>query len=203
MMLLEKLNIDFKKPFILTLGSQANVGKSTAMAIMASELVNKGYSVCYVTEGETHVLNKKLKNLIYVKNGNVRILTSVNGEVGIQRVFDLGNFDFILCDSYLKDDKKFYDEICEVTRTQKISFIVTSQLKSDFVGLELLMSTPSAARNMSTYIVNLSRRKNSWFDKIKSFFGFTIKNCTFEMVKYRYGKNIKFDYFIDFKRINK
>jgi len=203
-MLLEKLNVDFDKSFVLTLGSQACVGKSTAMAIMASELINNGYSVAFITEERTHVLLRRLRNLIYTNNGKLRILTAVNGEVNIQNVLNLGNFDFIFCDTYLKDHLKFYHKINEVTRTHKISFVVSTYLNKDVATLmSPLYSTPSAARNISTYVVNLSKRKNSWFDKIKSFFGFTIKNCTFEMVKNRYGKNIKFDYFINFNYINR
>jgi len=202
-MIIEKLNLNLIDPFTLTLGGNSAVGKSTAMAIMASELINNGYSIAYITEESTRIIFKRLKNLVYVKNGKARIFKAIDGEVDIQETINLGNFDFVFCDVHLKDKKKVFDKINEVRLKQKISFFVSTQIKHKVNTSNYLESIPSVQMRMSNYVVTLSKREPNFFDKIKKFFGFPIKNRTFALIKNRIGDRVTFNHLINFEQINK
>jgi ribosomal protein S13 len=200
-MVLEKLNIDLKNPFILDLASQCGVGKSTALTIMASELINKGYSIAFISEEPTNVIAKRLHNLVYIKNGKCRIFKLINGELDIQKIINVGNFDFVLCDGILNNEAKFFETIRTISFKQKVSFLFTIQSKK-VIG-NVFEGLPTKPIHIADYIVGLTKREPTWFDKIKKYFGFTIKNSIFVLIKNRMGSETKFDYHINFEYINK
>ena len=200
-MLLDKLNIDLKNPFILGLSSQSNVGKSTALVIMASELINKGFSIAFISEERTNTVARRLNNLVYLKNGKCRIFKLIDGELDVQKIINMGNFDFVFCDGIINNEAKFFENIRTISFKQKVSFLFTIQSKKNFDNI--FEGIPTKPLNIADYIVGLTKREPTWFDNIKKIFGFIIKNRTFELVKNRTGGKTKFDYFISFKYINK
>jgi hypothetical protein len=200
-MLLNKLNINLNEAFILGLSCQSNVGKSTALTIIASELINKGYSIAFISEEPSTRVVKRLKNLVYVDNGKCRVFKLINGEFDVQKIINVGNFDFVLCDGPINIQGKTLETIKSISSKQKVSFLFTIQAKlvlGNFFG-----TIPTRFVQLADYIVILTNRKPNWFDKIKKLFGFTIKNRTFALIKNRLGSEKKIDYFIDFNYINK
>ena len=200
-MVLEKLNIDLKNPFILGLASNSVVGKSTALTIIASELINKGYSIAFISEESTKTIIRRLNNLVYNKNGKCRIFKLIDGELDIQKIINIGNFDFVICDGILNNEAKFFETIKTISFKQKVSFLFTIQTKK-IIG-QVFERIPTKFSHIADYIVALTNREPTWFDKIKKYFGFTIKNSIFVLIKNRMGSETKFDYHINFEYINK
>jgi len=200
-MLIDKLNINLNEAFILGLSSQSNIGKSTALTIIASELINKGYSIAFISEEPSTRVVKRLKNLVYVDNRKCRIFKLINGEFDVQKIINLGNFDFVLCDGPINIQGKILETIKSISSKQKVSFLFTIQAKQ--VLGNVFGTIPTRFLQLADYIVILTNRKPDWFDKVKKVFGFTIKNRTFALIKNRIGSEKKIEYFIDFKYINK
>lgn len=198
-MILEKLKINLETPFILGVMGLSAVGKSTLLTIIASELINKGYSIAFITEESSRVVFRRLKNLVYVSTPKCKVFRSVDGEINIQNVVNLGNFDFVLCDCLINDEVNFLDKVRNLSNKQKISFLFTFQSKK-FISNELMTTKNSLSVD---YVINLIKRRITWFDKLKAFFGFKIKNRTLKMVKNRSGLVSELNYFVDFNILNR
>ena len=201
MTLLNKLNPPLDKPFILTLGSLSNVGKTTILTILATEIAQLGNSILFITEDSTNNVIKKFVNLDLHKMSKVTIMRYVDIDKKIADYIGGRNFDYVFYDG--PTTEKFYEEMSFIQKNQKISFLVSTQLKRKIYDVSDVI-LPIKPTQVSDFIVVISKNliKNRFFEGLKKLFGFKFKNLKFTLIKNRYGKNFSFDYNIEFDKIN-
>lgn len=201
MTLLNKLNPPLDKPFILTLGSLSNVGKTTILTILATEIAQLGNSILFITEDSTNNVIKKFVNLDLHKMSKVTIMRYVDIDKKIANYIGGRNFDYVFYDG--PTTEKFYEEMSFIQKNQKISFLVSTQLKRKIYDVSDVI-LPIKPTQVSDFIVVISKNliKNRFFEGLKKLFGFKFKNLKFTLIKNRYGKNFSFDYNIEFDKIN-
>ena len=201
MTLLNKLNPPLDKPFILTLGSLSNVGKTTILTILATEIAQLGNSILFITEDSTNNVIKKFVNLDLHKMSKVTIMRYVDIDKKIANYIGGRNFDYVFYDG--PTTEKFYEEMSFIQKNQKISFLVSTQLKRTIYDVSDVI-LPTKPTQVSDFIVVISKNliKNRFFEGLKKLFGFKFKNLKFTLIKNRYGKNFSFDYNIEFDKIN-
>ena len=122
MTLLNKLNPPLDKPFILTLGSLSNVGKTTILTILATEIAQLGNSILFITEDSTNNVIKKFVNLDLHKMSKVTIMRYVDIDKKIANYIGGRNFDYVFYDG--PTTEKFYEEMSFIQKNQKISYYI-------------------------------------------------------------------------------
>jgi hypothetical protein len=201
MTLLNKLNLPLDKPFILTISSLANVGKTAVITTLASEIVELDNSILFITEDSTNNVIRRFINLGLYKTSKITIMRYVDIDRKIGDYIGGRNFDYIFYDA--PTTKSFYEDASLIQKNQKISFFISAQLRrtiSDVSDVELYIRPTQ----ISDFIVVLSKNliKNRFFEGVKKLFGLKSKNLKITFTKNKYGKNFSFYYSIDFKKIN-
>lgn len=114
-------------------------------------------------------------------------------------------FDYIFLDVD-SISQEFSDEIKTISISHNVSVFITSQLRTRFIQSGEVAEdkvVPNRISFISDYIIVITKENTkSLFNKIKTFFGFNIKNIKLDCIKNRYAKENSIKLHIDFKKIN-
>ena len=200
----EKLGLPYNEGALYTIGSNAAVGKTTLLCVLAAEYVKDGKNILFLSEDlDEKILQKKLLKILKPEDLPEGVT------FGIKHFFDLKyvikeefkdkKFDVVVIDGGFNIDYKFLHEI-SVTNN---CLIITS-----FQTKRLIGPTPIADSNINyfsevalglfikdefTFWENLRYKLCFWLIK---------PNRTIKVLKNRYGsKHSSLDINIDFENV--
>lgn len=200
----EKLGLPYNKGALYTIGSNAAVGKTTLLCVLAAEYVKDGKNILFLSEDlDEKTLQKKLVKILKPEDVPEGVTFGIKHFFDFKEVikqeFKDKKFDVVVIDGGFNVDYKFLHEI-SVTNN---CLILTS-----FQTKRLIGPTPIADSNINyfsevalglfikdefTFLENL---------KYKVFFWLKKPNRTVKVLKNRYGsKDSSFDIHIDFENI--
>lgn len=206
MKLLEELGINSKEPFLCLLGSEANIGKTTALAIIASEFVNNGKNVLFISEINARATAKKFTNLVLTDKGKLVIKNIPIIEKSLSEIINIKEFTHVFIDSPIVSVKNlsFLSEARTLVN-EGLTIIISNQLRKIIPVDDLVLKYPHVKGLLiSDYVITLSKEVNfTFFEKLKNLFKKNVPNITLILGKNRYGDKKTIKKFIDFKLINK
>lgn len=212
MKLLEELGINTKESFLCLLGSNANVGKTTSLCIIAANYVNEGDKVLFISDSNVRGVSDKFLNLSVsnTNNGRLVIKNITIMDKPLKESINYKEFTHVFIDCPIVNIKNenFLEEARNLVN-EGITIFISSQLRKTIgeLGHKVEINNFPKLNNvhMSDYVIVLSKQVNlTFFEKIKFFFFPKKKpNLTFKLLKNRFGKLKEIKKFIQFKTVNK
>jgi len=208
MSILSKIGINGDKQFIASIGSSAMVGKTTVMVVLATELVKEGKSVLFVSDDRSAHILRKASNFMDAKKTSkfVVIGNFSNRWYTLNSLVEGREFDYVFLDSFIFNDNDKFLETINFVKSQKFSTFVSVQLKRT---IEPILNVQSMDSNVVSqkvdYMFVLTKKEMlNFFDKLKYWIRFAkVPNFNLNLIKARYGKSTKFDFHIDFTKLDK
>ncbi len=204
--ILNKIGISNNNPFFCSVGSNAAVGKTTILTMIAAELANEGKNVLYVTEDNPQYILRKLKNLVKKNYGQLVVLRNVDETKKISSMVNERDFDYVFLDipSFVNENK--IEEFRNLVNSKNISAFVSHQLSRPLEKSRnrLERFRPLRDIQISDYVILANKKTElSFFEKIKKFLFIKVPNITLYLIKNRHGKENSINIYVDFQKINK
>ena len=104
---LNKIGVtDNGRPFVASVGSSAGMGKTSALIVIANELVNEGKSVLFISEDSVPNILRKSAELNRNKtNGKFVVIGKFFDMKRLEQLIQGRDFDYVFLDSYIFNDK--------------------------------------------------------------------------------------------------
>lgn len=202
MKLFDKLNLPRNRRFVCAMGSQAGVGKSTILTMLAAELVNEGKRVLYITDDRVSYALTMFKNLIVKTVSKLEIAHKFYQDINFDELLANRNFDYVFLDVYINFTEEKIEKLRDVSLNNNVSILRSYQLhRSPSINMEVL---PQAKYQLCyDYVFVVAKRTPSFFDMIKKFLHLKTSNISITSIKSRDGFTKSINTHVDFNRINK
>jgi predicted GTPase len=205
---LTKIGIKEDAKFIASIGSSAMVGRTTLMLVIASELVNEGKNILFVSDDKVvHIMRKANKFMKVNKTGKFVVIGNYfNYNKPLAKIIEGHNYDYVFLDSFVFTDRNKIEDTISIVRSENFSTFISAQLRRiiDPIKTSESAETIRTAQLVDYVFVLTKKEKLNFFDKLKYWFRFAgVPNFTLNLIKNRFGKTENFDFHIDFDKLGK
>ena len=206
MEVLNKIGIvENKKPFVVSIGSAAAVGKTTISVYIASKLVDEGKNVLFVSEDTMSNVLKKVSKFSNntKKGGKFTVVGRFYDTERLHKIMDGRDFDYVFFDSFVFNDKNVIFETINYVNSKNISMFVSVQLRrviepivdTEFSSISVMQKVDYAYILTKKETLTFTEKLGYWL-RLKR-----VPNFNMNLVKTRFGKERRYDFHIDFKKI--
>jgi KaiC/GvpD/RAD55 family RecA-like ATPase len=205
MEILDKIGIvENKYSFVASIGSGAMVGKTTISVYIASKLVDEGKNVLFISEDTVSNILKKASKFSNNKKGGKFVVVGRFYDIErLNKIMDGRDFDYVFFDSFVFNDKNVIFDTINYVKSKNISMFVSVQLRrviepitdSEFSSISVMQKVDYAYILTKKETLTFTEKLGYWL-RLKR-----IPNFNMNLVKNKFGRERRYDFHIDFKKI--
>lgn len=204
MRILNKIEALQQEPFILTIGSIGNVGKTSLSVLLIKELLEEEKTILVLSDDTKEDWLNKLYN---IDSPNISLIDfhQMSDNKTLKELIN-HRYDILIIDTHFFDSTLKTNELINFIKSKRISAIITKSL-NNLLYNDIISSNTNLVRSSDfiLYMHKIFNNKPSYFKKIIDSI-FNIKrmnnNIILHLIKNRHGKETKLNIFIDFEKIN-